>query len=86
MTLGLTLFRDLTEAIVVGFALGAVLFIHRMAQAVEVAEAPRAPYRPDEGADPAGGGLPHPRRDVLRRGLGGRARRSTGSATSTGCW
>ena len=46
MTLGLTLFRDLAEAIVVGFALGAVLFINRMAQAVEVAEAPRAPYRP----------------------------------------
>jgi SulP family sulfate permease len=53
VTLGLTLFRDLAEAIVVGFALGAVLFINRMAQAVEVAEAPRAPYRPDEAADPA---------------------------------
>ena len=53
VTLGLTLFRDLAEAIVVGFALGAVLFINRMAQAVEVAEAPRAPYRPEEGADPA---------------------------------
>ena len=52
VTLGLTLFRGLAEAIVVGFALGAVLFINRMAQAVEVAEAPRAPYRPDEGADP----------------------------------
>ncbi len=26
----LTIFRDLTEAIVVGFALGSVLFIHRM--------------------------------------------------------
>jgi SulP family sulfate permease len=52
VTLGLTLFRDLAEAIVVGFALGAVLFINRMARAVEVAEAPRAPYRPEEGADP----------------------------------
>jgi sulfate permease, SulP family len=53
VTLGLTLFRDLSEAIVVGFALGAVLFINRMARAVAVEELPRAPYRPDEGADPA---------------------------------
>jgi len=30
VTFGLTVFRDLTEAIVVGFALGSVLFIHRM--------------------------------------------------------
>ena len=29
-TFGITLFRGLTEAIVVGFALGSVLFIHRM--------------------------------------------------------
>jgi SulP family sulfate permease len=28
----LTIFRDLTEGILVGFALGAVIFIHRMAQ------------------------------------------------------
>src|SRR4029078_2863857 len=28
----LTIFRDLTEGILVGFALGAVLFMHRMAQ------------------------------------------------------
>ncbi len=32
----LTVFRDLTEAIVVGFALGAMLFIHRMAQTTAV--------------------------------------------------
>ncbi|MBV8923862.1 MAG: STAS domain-containing protein [Bradyrhizobium sp.] len=31
-TFGLTIFRDLTEGIVVGFALGAVLFINRMAE------------------------------------------------------
>ena len=31
-TFCLTIFRDLTEGIVVGFALGAVLFIHRMAE------------------------------------------------------
>jgi sulfate permease, SulP family len=36
VTLGLTVFRDLTEAIVVGFALGSVLFIHRMSQAARV--------------------------------------------------
>jgi SulP family sulfate permease len=35
-TLLLTVFRDLTEAIVVGFALGSVLFIHRMSKAVGV--------------------------------------------------
>ncbi len=52
VTLGLTLFRDLTEAIVVGFSLGAVVFIHRMAGSVAVEEAPRAPYRSEEGADP----------------------------------
>ncbi|WP_333828193.1 SulP family inorganic anion transporter [Pararhodobacter sp.] len=38
VTLGLTVFRDLTEAIVVGVALGAVLFIHRMSKAAEVVE------------------------------------------------
>jgi SulP family sulfate permease len=32
-TLLLTLFRGLTEAIIVGFAIGSVLFIHRMSQA-----------------------------------------------------
>lgn len=52
VTLGLTLFRDLSEAIVVGFALGAVLFIHRMSKSVEVEEQPRDPYRAEEGADP----------------------------------
>ncbi|WP_373503252.1 SulP family inorganic anion transporter [Aestuariivirga sp.] len=35
-TFFLTIFRDLTEAIVVGFALGSVLFIHRMSKATEV--------------------------------------------------
>ena len=53
VTLGLTLFRDLTEAIVVGFTLGAALFINRMSQAVAVERADdrRGPYR-EEGADP----------------------------------
>ena len=33
----LTIFRDLTEGIVVGFALGAVLFIHRMSETTGIA-------------------------------------------------
>ena len=37
VTFLLTIFRDLTEAIVVGFALGSVLFIQRMSQATGVA-------------------------------------------------
>lgn len=62
VTFGLTIFRDLTEAIVVGFALGSVLFIHRMSKTVAIrthrpfvaedraddAEGPRRPY--DAGA------------------------------------
>ncbi len=39
-TFVLVVFRDLTEGILVGFALGALVFLHRMAQAVEV-ERPR---------------------------------------------
>jgi len=62
----LTIFRDLTEGIVVGFALGAVLFINRMAQMTGVeADAPlvqadradfangeRVPYDPHLAVDP----------------------------------
>lgn len=62
----LTVFRDLTEGILVGFALGAVLFIHRMAQMTGIeAETPlatvdraddgngdRVPYDVDLAADP----------------------------------
>jgi SulP family sulfate permease len=36
VTFLLVVFRDLTEGILVGFALGALLFLHRMAQSVEV--------------------------------------------------
>ncbi|WP_026870956.1 SulP family inorganic anion transporter [Inquilinus limosus] len=49
-TFGLVVFRDLTEGILVGFGLGALLFLHRMAQAVEVDRpdtangSARAPY------------------------------------------
>ncbi len=51
----LTIFRDLTEGIVVGFALGAVLFINRMATTTGIEEhAPLIPPdRPDD-TDPRG--------------------------------
>lgn len=51
-TFGITLLRGLTEAIVVGFALGSVLFIHRMSQttAVETAVPLVAEDRPDDGS------------------------------------
>lgn len=39
-TLLLTVFRDLTEGIVVGFTLGTLLFLHRMSQTVAVERAP----------------------------------------------
>ncbi|MAA96924.1 MAG: sodium-independent anion transporter [Stappia sp.] len=52
VTFGLTVFRDLTEAIVVGFALGSVLFIHRMSQAVAVER--HAPFVAEDRADDAG--------------------------------
>jgi SulP family sulfate permease len=65
-TFGLTIFRDLTEGILVGFALGAVLFINRMAEmtAIEAdmplvtedraddANGDRVPYDPSLAADP----------------------------------
>ena len=67
ITFGLTIFRDLTEAIVVGFALGSVLFIHRMSRTTAVdaravplvtedqADGPsddRDPYEAGAGTDP----------------------------------
>lgn len=45
----LTIFRDLTEAITVGFALGSVLFIHRMSQATAVES--HSPFVSDDIAD-----------------------------------
>jgi SulP family sulfate permease len=52
VTFALTIFRDLTEAIVVGFALGSVLFIHRMSQTTAVET--ETPFVPDDQADDAG--------------------------------
>ena len=49
VTFLLTVFRDLTEAIVVGFALGSVLFIHRMSQATAVEAA--TPFVAEDVAD-----------------------------------
>ena len=64
-TFFLTIFRDLTQAIIVGFALGSVLFIHRMSRTTEVAmdgafvgrdEAdaanPRGEYHEEQAANP----------------------------------
>lgn len=48
-TLGLTIFRDLTEAIIVGFALGSVLFIHRMSKTTAVET--RVPFVGEDSAD-----------------------------------
>ncbi|HEY7764959.1 MAG TPA: SulP family inorganic anion transporter [Aestuariivirgaceae bacterium] len=50
----LTIFRDLTEAIIVGFALGSVLFIHRMSKATIIQMQP--PLIEDDKADDANGG------------------------------
>ncbi|MEZ5794206.1 SulP family inorganic anion transporter [Albidovulum sp.] len=48
-TFFLVIFRDLTEGILVGFVLGAVLFIRRMSEAAHVEE--RAPLVPEDQAD-----------------------------------
>jgi SulP family sulfate permease len=65
-TLGIVVFRDLSEGIIAGFAISALLFLHRMAKAVEVeghgpvieedvadfARAGRKPYDPAVATDP----------------------------------
>lgn len=52
VTFGLTIFRDLTEAIIVGFALGSVLFIHRMSKVTAVAT--HIPFVHEDEADRGG--------------------------------
>jgi len=52
-TFMLTIFRDLTEAIVVGFALGSVLFIHRMSKTTAIET--HSPLVSDDVADDANG-------------------------------
>jgi SulP family sulfate permease len=49
----LTIFRDLSEAIVVGFALGSVLFIHRMSKTTAVEK--QTPLVAEDRADDANG-------------------------------
>ncbi|MGE3968981.1 MAG: SulP family inorganic anion transporter, partial [Dongiaceae bacterium] len=53
----LVVFRDLTEGILVGFGLGTLLFLHRMAQAVEV-ERPLPVIAPDAADSANGNGRP----------------------------
>lgn len=53
VTFLLVIFRDLTEGILVGFALSALLFIHRMAQAVEIEHA--RPVVEEDRADSTNG-------------------------------
>ncbi len=53
-TFFLTIFRDLTEAIIVGFALGSVLFIHRMSKTAAVES--HMPFVLEDRADTANGG------------------------------
>ena len=53
----LVVFRDLTEGILVGFTVGALLFLHRMAQAVEVENA--RPMVQEDKADSANGRTPY---------------------------
>jgi sulfate permease, SulP family len=50
-TFALTIFRDLTEAIVVGFALGSVLFIHRMSETTAIET--HMPFVPEDKPDDA---------------------------------
>jgi len=52
LTFGLTVLVGLTEAIVVGFALGTLLFLHRMAQSADVEM--HVPPVPEDVADEAG--------------------------------
>ncbi len=54
----LVVFRDLTEGILVGFGLGVLLFLHRMAQAVEVQTG--LPLIAEDQADSEEGGRPRP--------------------------
>lgn len=53
----LVVFRDLTEGILVGFGIGALLFLHRMAQAVEIETG--SPLVEDDQADTADGRKPY---------------------------
>ncbi|MEZ5763791.1 MAG: SulP family inorganic anion transporter [Xanthobacteraceae bacterium] len=47
-TLLLTVFRDLTEGILVGFALGTLLFMHRMSESIRIESGARSSSRDDD--------------------------------------
>ncbi|WP_332771980.1 SulP family inorganic anion transporter [Phenylobacterium sp.] len=53
LTFFLTIFRDLTTGIVAGFSVGALLFLHRLATAVEVGRAASQGRDEDDGYDAA---------------------------------
>lgn len=53
ITFFLTIFRDLTTGIVAGFSVGALLFLHRLATAVEVGRAASQGRDEDDGYDAA---------------------------------
>jgi SulP family sulfate permease len=61
----LTVFRDLTEAIVIGFALGSALFIQRMSRAVAVET--RTPFVARDMADAIDPRGAYDERDTARR-------------------
>lgn len=66
VTFALTVFRDLTEAIVTGLALGSVLFIQRMSQATGIQD--QTPLVPiDQADDAARPDQPQPRDVVVYR-------------------
>jgi len=54
VTFLLVVFRDLTEGILAGFVVGSLLFLHRMAQSVEIEHAPR-PLLEEDKADASNG-------------------------------
>jgi SulP family sulfate permease len=72
-TFALVVFRDLTTGILVGFGIGTLLFLHRMAQTVEVesarplAEADIADTRPGTGREPYDAALATDRDVVVYR-------------------
>ncbi len=57
VTFLVVIFRDLTEGILIGFSLAALLFLHRMAQAVEVDNV-HPMIEPDQPDDGNGSGRP----------------------------
>ncbi|HEY9212801.1 MAG TPA: SulP family inorganic anion transporter [Ancylobacter sp.] len=70
-TLLLTVFRDLTEGIVVGFTLGTLLFLHRMSQTVAIEAAPMAAEDQADNGGEAAAGTPQSDPDLVVYRLSG---------------